>query len=130
MGVLNRAFLGRPWHLLEPDWAHNVVIAGRGFFNAAQTPGGEDYATAARSSDGKLVMAYMPTARSITVQMNRLAAPAAAQWFDPTSGDVVRIEEGRLPNRGNRDFTPPGKNRDGDSDWVLILETDPPGPER
>ncbi len=126
MGVLNGAFLGRPWHLLEPDWGHNVVIAGRGFFNAGSTPGGEDYATAARSSDGKLVMVYMPSARSITVQMSRLAAPTVGQWFDPTSGDVVRIDEDLLPNQGNRDFVPPGKNKGGDSDWVLILETDPP----
>jgi hypothetical protein len=30
-------------------------------------------------------MAYMPTARVIAVQMSRLAAPAVAHWFDPTT---------------------------------------------
>src|SRR4029078_12716553 len=31
-------------------------------------------------------------------------------------------------NAGTVDFTPPGANQDGDGDWVLVLETDPPVP--
>jgi hypothetical protein len=48
--------------------------------------------------------------------------PAAyTRWFDPTNGEFQTIPGGPFPNRGVREFTPPGKNRDGDSDWVLLL---------
>ncbi len=122
VGLIGKAFLGRPWHELEPDWSHNVVIAGRGVFNSGTSPGGDDYATASRTKDGRLVLTYLPTSRTVTVQMKRLVAPVLAEWFDPTSGDVTKVEGGPFENSGNRDFAPPGKNKGGDGDWLLVLE--------
>jgi hypothetical protein len=81
-----------------------------------------DFCTAAKTPDGSYALAYMPTAREITVNMTTLKAPAQARWFDPTNGTYTAIPGGPFANTGTRQFTPPGKNHEGDGDWVLLLE--------
>jgi hypothetical protein len=85
-----------------------------------------DYVTTARTPDGRLVMAYLPTRRTVAVNMSRLAGAATARWYDPSRGTYTQIEGSPFANRGKRTFTPPANNADGDGDWVLILETEPP----
>ena len=46
-----------------------------------------------------------------------------AQWYDPTSGRYVGAHGSPLAATGTRRFRPPGRNHDGDSDWVLVLTT-------
>jgi hypothetical protein len=46
-----------------------------------------------------------------------------AQWYDPAGGSYVQISGSPFTNSGVRNFTPPGKNSDGDGGWVLLLET-------
>jgi len=82
----------------------------------------DTYATAARTADGTLVMAYLPTIRSVTVDMSKLARPATTRWFDPSDGSFTAISDSPIANAGVREFAPPGPNRDGDGDWVLVLE--------
>jgi hypothetical protein len=79
-------------------------------------------ATAARTSDGSLVIAYLPSIRTITVDMSKVASKATARWYDPTSGAYADIDGSPFANTGNRSFTPPGNNSFGDGDWVLVLE--------
>lgn len=115
-------FSSLPWFELVPDQDHTVVTAGFGEYGDFKTRVSlSDYCTVARASDGSFVVAYMPTQRQITVNMSSLKGPATARWFDPTSGKFQAIAGGPLPNRGAHQFTPPGKNRDGDGDWVLLL---------
>ena len=78
--------------------------------------------TAARTSDGSLVMAYLPTILTITVDMSKLASMATARWYDPTNGEYTNIDGSPFVNTGSRKFTPPGNNSSGDGDWVLMLE--------
>ena len=80
-----------------------------------------DYLTAARTDDGKLVIAYLPTSRTITVNMAELAGRAHARWYDPTRGTYSAAAGSALRNMGRRQFTSPGENADGDDDWVLVL---------
>jgi hypothetical protein len=54
--------------------------------------------------------------------MAALKAPADAKWFDPTNGTYTAVSGGQLANTGTRQFTPPGTNSDGESDWVLMLD--------
>jgi hypothetical protein len=68
------------------------------------------------------VVAYVPTNRAITVNMEKLRGPAQGRWFDPSNGSYQEIAGGPLANSGSKQFTPPGKNHDGDEDWVLLLE--------
>ncbi len=128
-------FEARKWWLLVPDEAHVVVTSGLGTCMASSAlqgqsnPNAQDNtcATAARTADGALVIAYMPTARGITVDMSKLAATATARWYDPTSGAFTTVAGSPLPNSGTRTFTPPANNHgDGYNDWVLVLETSPP----
>jgi hypothetical protein len=79
-------------------------------------------ATAARTSDGTLVVAYTPTLRPISVDMSKLAGTTTVRWYDPTCGEFMDVKGSPFANAGIRRFTPPGSNRSGDGDWVLVLE--------
>ena len=118
MANFTALFQSRPWHDLVPDQDHSVVTSGLGDF------GSSDYVTAARTPDGRLVMAYVPTARTVTVDMGRLSGPTTARWYDPASGTSVIISDS-LSNSGLVPFTTPGGNADGYEDWVLVLESSP-----
>ena len=76
---------------------------------------------------GRLVLAYTPVAHTLTVNMTKLAASATARWFDPSVGTYTSISGSPFANTGTRNFTTPGNNSAGDGDWVLVLETQPPG---
>lgn len=128
-------FSSLPWQDLVPDQKHETLTAGYGTFGEDEVHldrndlstmmdsrvSLSDYATAARTSDGSYAVVYMPTARTITMNMARLRGPAAAEWFDPTNGIFQVVAGAPFPNEGTRQFTPPGKNAAGDDDWVLLL---------
>ncbi len=117
-----------PWQDLVPDQKHTVVTAGFGSYGNIRTTRVSEshYCTASRTPDGSVVVAYMPTARTITVNMASLKAPATARWFDPTNGNYTTIRGGPFANSGIREFTPPGKNGGGDGDWILLLRAQTP----
>jgi len=105
-----KLFRSRPWFDLVPDQEHMVVKAGLGEF------WGSDYLGAARTADGSTIIAYMPTARPITVDMTKLLPGLAkAWWFDPRTGKASLV--GTYAAAGERDFAPPGQG-----DWVLVLD--------
>jgi chitodextrinase len=114
-------FAPREWYNLVPDQNHAVVTAGYGTFSSTGSIGANNYLTAASTPDGALVVAYMPTIRTITVNMSKLSAAVRAQWYDPTSGTYSSIAGSPFSNTGKRQFTPPGNNNGGLGDWVLVL---------
>jgi chitodextrinase len=122
MGYVKFLFAPRQWYNLIPDQSHTVVTAGVGTYSDSGALGDNDYLTAARTPDGSLVMAYMPTIRTITVNMSTLGAPAYGSWYDPTNATFTAIAGSPLANTGTRNFAPPGDNSAGDGDWVLVLE--------
>jgi hypothetical protein len=117
----------RPWYSLIPDQLHALVTAGYGTYES----GGllfysidlNDYATAASTPDGKLALVYIPTARTITVDLRMLSGSVTARWYDPTAGTYSNIVGSPFPNASSHDFATPGLHADGGSDWVLVLET-------
>jgi chitodextrinase len=121
-GLVKQLFAPRRWFDLVPDQSHAVVTAGYGTFSDSGALGDNDYLTAARTPDGALVIAYMPTRRTITVDMARLGAAAYASWYDPTDGSFTAIAGSPFGNTGSRNFAPPGDHADGSGDWVLVLE--------
>jgi len=70
-------------------------------------------------------MAYMPTRRTITVDMTQLSGPVTARWYDPANGTYSSIAGSPFANTGTRQFMPAGNNSVGDGDWVLVLEMPP-----
>jgi hypothetical protein len=134
MAHVQALFGRREWYKLIPDQKHKVVTAGYGTYDDTTTEGNRygmtsDYVTAARTPDGSLVMAYLPSLRTITVDMTQVAGAVTARWYDPSRGTYRTVKGSPLPNTGKHAFTPPGNNGDGDGDWVLVLETTPPKEE-
>jgi hypothetical protein len=109
-------FAPRAWHTLVPDWDHEIITSGYGSWPNA------NYVAAARTADGKLVIAYLPTVRSVTVNLAQLSAPATARWYDPSNGAYITILGSPFNNSGSRVFRPGGPNSSGAGDWVLVLE--------
>ncbi len=107
---LRNLFTPLPWHTLVPDWGHRVVTGGLGEFH------GLDYVTAARATDGSLVVAYLPSRRPVTADLGALAGDRAeARWHNPRTGEETLI--GTINTEGSRAFEPPAEG-----DWVLLLD--------
>jgi Protein of unknown function (DUF4038)/Putative collagen-binding domain of a collagenase len=125
LGFVTRLFAQRAWFSLVPDQAHSLVTAGNGITSAAGAVHLSDYLTAARTPDGSLVLAYLPTSRTVAVDMTKLAGPVSARWYDPANRTYDAIAGSPFANTGTHNFTPAGANSDGDGDWVLVLEAVP-----
>lgn len=123
MAYVVALFAPRAWYALVPDTAHTVLTGGLGTYSSTGTVSDNDYATAARTSDGKLVIVYAPTVRTLTVNLSQLSAPAVTRWYDPSNGTFVAIPGSPFTNSGILKVTPPRNNAAGDGDWVLVLET-------
>jgi len=107
---LRSLFQSRPWYELVPDQAHKVVIDGLGEFR------GLDYLAAARTSDGRILIVYVPTQRTFTIDMAQIVgSQVRIWWFDPRSGKVKSEET--LATQGTRQFSSPSGG-----DWVLVVE--------
>jgi hypothetical protein len=150
LGYMKNLFASRKWYDLVPDQNHTIVTAGydglagnigklwtyfgsssrlRRLFSHVTSLGSitaNTYATAAGTSDGTLLIVYMPSTRTITVDMSKLAGVTVGLWYDPTSGSYTEVGGSPFANSGTRQFTPPGTNQAGDGDWILVLEPSPP----
>ena len=120
MARLN-GFIGSiKWFNLVPselDGMRKLITSGGSSVSSS------NYVAAAATSDGSLLVAYVPPENSgtISVNMTAMSGPARARWFDPTSAASANIATG-LTNTGTRVFTVPGTNSAGHRDWVLVLE--------
>jgi hypothetical protein len=126
LSYLKAFFDPRAWYALVPDTNHTVVTSGFGTFSSTGHVADNNYLTAARTSDGSLVIVYTPVIQPFTVDLARLSGPAITRWFDPAAGIFVNITGSPFTNSGVKSFTPPRTNSDGDGGWVLVLETHPP----
>jgi Protein of unknown function (DUF4038)/Putative collagen-binding domain of a collagenase len=118
---LRALFSELEWWRLVPDTNSELVTGGRGTELTGDEPMDvleNDYATAARTPDGRLAVVYLPTERTITVDLSAMASGTRAAWVDPASG-------ARRPVPTAATFTPPGPNAAGDGDWLLLLTAPP-----
>ncbi|WP_235911928.1 apiosidase-like domain-containing protein [Mesorhizobium xinjiangense] len=113
MEQLHRLISSLEWWRLQPDVDGELLVGGRGAEDSR--------AVAARAGDGSFALAYLPSQRTVELDLARLAGPlVAARWHDP-SGDRVMTVEGSPFSRGRRTFEPPATNFAGYGDWVLEL---------
>jgi hypothetical protein len=109
MQYLQRLFRSRHWQALVPDEGHGALTAGYG--------SGTGYATAAVAADSSSLIAYLPTARAVTVSGSGLAGGTmTAWWYQPGTGGVTLI--GTYPTTGPQTFSPPASG-----DWVLVVDS-------
>jgi Protein of unknown function (DUF4038)/Putative collagen-binding domain of a collagenase len=106
-----RALLeSRHWWKLMPDLNNVVAVDGRGAFAT------NDYAVTALADDGSFALSYLPTRRSLTIDLTKVSGERViASWFNPRTGETTRIGEFNDPQR--QTFAPPGEG-----DWVLVVE--------
>ena len=108
-------FGSRHWERLIPDIGHTFLTAGFG-------SNGPTRAVAARANDGPWGAVYVPTARTITLDLSGFSGPVRAHWYDPTSGAMSAVAGSPLANTGNLMIATPGVNGTGTSDWVLVFD--------
>jgi Putative collagen-binding domain of a collagenase/Protein of unknown function (DUF4038) len=114
----------RAWYDLVPDQEHRLVVDGYGAYTTEGGVAESEYLTAARSPDGTLGIAYVPTRRRITVDLSQMAGTGVGvRWYDPSNGTFTPIPASPYATSGTAQLSTPGKNGDGDDDWVLVLET-------
>jgi hypothetical protein len=100
MSYVSNLVASRPWELLEPDFAHTVMTAGYG------TVSDYYYASAARASDGSTVIAYIPSQRTVTINLSALSGTQTrAWWFNVATGSSTLI--GTYGTTGSQTFTVP-----------------------
>lgn len=105
-----------PWEKLVPDQKSELITSGRG--------SASDYTVAALADDGSFALAYLPSSRTLTVNLFKLRGPRVrARWYDPTNGVFTGATEFPLNRRAAQAFTPPGKNSTRSDDWILLLES-------
>ncbi|HTO08871.1 MAG TPA: DUF4038 domain-containing protein [Myxococcota bacterium] len=125
MTFAKKLFEARAWWQLVPDQDHSTVTDGFGGFESGDVGVmNNDYVTAARTPDGKLVMAYDPAGNTLTVDLGRLSGPVRASWFDPSRGSFSKVSGSPFDPTGPMQLAPPGMNREGAPDWVLVLEAE------
>jgi hypothetical protein len=124
LAFVTNLFWHRAWFDLVPDTEHRLVVSGYGKYSDTGDVNDSDYVTAARTPNGRLAIAYLPTGHPIVVDMSAMAGGRVrAQWYDPTSGTYATIPGSPFASNGRRPFAVPGKNQAGDHDWVLVLTT-------
>jgi hypothetical protein len=108
LAYVGKLFTTRAFHRLVPDQTHTVMTA--------DYQSGTVYAGTAIAQDRSTAIAYLPTPRTVTISMSRIAGTTVrAWWFNPETGQSTLI--GDYPAQGSRSFTPPTN-----SDWVLVLD--------
>lgn len=101
-----------PWWTLVPDEQGTFLTSGAG-------PDGGTHATAAVSGDGHWAVVYVPTQRTLTLDLARLdGTQVDGYWFDPTSGRSRTLPPMKPVSSA---LASPGANAAGDGDWVLVL---------
>src|SRR5262249_44118482 len=113
LGLMAKLFRDRAWQALVPDQAHHFLTDGAGEYSSEGDVLNNKYATAATTPDGTLAVVYVPTDRTISIDLSKLKPGAKARWFDPTNG---AMRPAAAP------FKTPGKNAAGKHDWVLLVE--------
>lgn len=114
MQYLAKLFNARHWHLLVPDEANAAIPAGdKGTF------GSTSYVTAATASDGSSIIAYLPTARAVTVNAGVLtgASNVTAWWYDPSNGASTPTNPATFTTSAPQTLAAPPSG-----DWVLVVD--------
>ena len=99
------------WWTLEPA-TDRVMTSGA-------APGG----VAALARDRDFALAYLPSTRTIRVDLGLLAGPSvAATWINPANGTRTGAPGSPLAAGASQSLTPPASGNP-DGDWVLLLES-------
>lgn len=121
---INTLFTAIQWWKLVPDRTHAVVTSGYGTYTTGNSNLYKNtYCSTVWIPDGDASVTYCPSHTTLTVAMDRFRGVITARWFDPSSGTYQSIGGSPFSSSGSHEFVMPGKNKDGEPDWVLVLTT-------
>jgi hypothetical protein len=109
------------WWSLVPDESTDIITAGRGeklLDDVEIDVLDNDYLTSARLGNGSLI-AYVPTARTLTLDLAKLGHSRVARWVDPANATAPPVEAAIAPSGA---LPTPGLNSAGGEDWLLLLQ--------
>ncbi|MFY0610015.1 MAG: DUF4038 domain-containing protein [Hyphomicrobiaceae bacterium] len=116
MSHLVKFFAGLPWWKLQPAATTRLVTVGLRRRTSRTA--------VAQTSDRRVVVLYMPKARTVTIDLARLAGPkVAARWFDPSNGTYMEAISASREAKGWLSLEPRSVNAFGFRDWVLVLRS-------
>ena len=108
MRFLKELMLSRAYFESHPDQS---LIAGTN---------GTRYDRVAVTRGANYLFAYTYIGKPFRLKLGAISgAQVTGNWYSPRDGSMQLI--GTFPNRGDREFTPPGPPREG-NDWVLVLD--------
>jgi hypothetical protein len=114
------AFSERRWWLLEPDESNETLIGGLGE--------GHLRAVAALARDKSFAMVYVPKGRTIQVDLRRLnARTVSAVWMNAATGARTTATGSPFAPDAAQSLSTPSAPSAEASDWLLLLESIPPG---
>ncbi len=116
-------FESRPFWKLVPDDQHRLVTDGQGKFDS------EDYASAAIAEDRSFAIVYVPTPRTLVLDVGKIEGPKLrAWWFNPRDGRTYdaagKLTEKpflEITERGEQKFSTPSQG--AEDDWILALDS-------
>lgn len=115
MKFLRKLFDSFKWHNLVPDVDGSLLVSGVG--------SGETRAVAALDKKKKFALVYIPTSRSVTIDLDAFAGSAiVARWYDPSNGKYKAVSGSPFDSQGSKSFLTPGNNSSGSGDWVLVFK--------
>lgn len=100
------------WSDLRPDLDGELLVGG--------VDDGHDRAVAAIAGDRSWAMVYVPTDRTVTLDLASLDGANRLVWLDPTTG--AAMWETDVDPTGPIGIESPGDNAGGDTDWVVLVE--------
>lgn len=111
-----------PWWSLVPSGLDGLPEF---ILRPTQSDTSTAFITASAAKDGSLLIAYLPPEhhrRPVTLDQRFISPKCKGFWFDPTFGTYLPIKTLRKKQTTlTVTVTPPGKNAQGEDDWVLVL---------
>lgn len=110
IGLFYKIMGGLPWYLFRPDTSDDLLVEGRGAYSS------DDYAVVSRLSNNRLAMIYLPTSRTVRINVEKIKGSSIrALWINPRNNK--RYLGGFFKPKGTRELTPPSL----DEDWILLV---------
>lgn len=122
MAAIARFMASIDWWELRPDIDGEFLVDGLegGDLYTDDPRGGPDRAVAALADDGSWGVVYVPTERTISLDLGHTSlAAAVATWYDPTTG--APGAQTQLTGGQVVELPTPGTNAGGDTDWILLV---------
>lgn len=112
------------WWSLEPSERLIVDHPNQSYWNRIKhwiSAGMIENAVGAIARNRSFAVVYLPSVRDIEIDLSLLTGErVTGRWFDPSVGGFA-VDETDVVRHGTYTFRPPGRNRAGYEDWVLLL---------